>query len=57
VPRSFHVSYIANRLLSSQSGLARTALRLSRVADLRVPVGWLGDVVLVNARPAAKRDS
>ena len=52
VPRSFHASYVANRLASSHGALGRAAVSLSRVADVRVPVGWLGDVVLVHARPA-----
>jgi 2-polyprenyl-3-methyl-5-hydroxy-6-metoxy-1,4-benzoquinol methylase len=51
VPRSFHVSYVANRLASSLGAFGPAALALSRVADVRVPVGWLGDVVLVHARP------
>jgi 2-polyprenyl-3-methyl-5-hydroxy-6-metoxy-1,4-benzoquinol methylase len=51
VPRSFHVSYVANRLGSNLGPLGPAAAALSRVADLRVPVGRLGDVVLVHARP------
>src|SRR5947209_2147598 len=51
VPRTFHVSYIADRMASS-SALGRAAQRATRVADPRVPVGWLGDVVLALARPA-----
>jgi SAM-dependent methyltransferase len=51
VPRSFHVSYVANRLASSHGALGQAAVSLSRIADVRVPVGWLGDVVLVHARP------
>lgn len=51
VPRTFHASYIANRLASSLGAFGPTALAFSRVADIRLPVGWLGDVVLVHARP------
>ena len=51
VPRSFHASYVANRLSSSLGPLGPAAVSLSRVADVRLPVGWLGDVVLVHARP------
>jgi 2-polyprenyl-3-methyl-5-hydroxy-6-metoxy-1,4-benzoquinol methylase len=51
VPRSFHVSYVANRLGSNLGPLGPAAAALSRVADVRVPVGRLGDVVLIHARP------
>ena len=51
MPRSFHASYVANRLSSSLGPLGPAAVSLSRVADVRLPVGWLGDVVLVHARP------
>ena len=50
VPRSFRVSYVAGRLGSNLGPLGPAATALSRVADVRVPVGWLGDVVLVHAR-------
>jgi 2-polyprenyl-3-methyl-5-hydroxy-6-metoxy-1,4-benzoquinol methylase len=52
VPRSFHLSYLAGRLATASPALARAAGRAASVHDLRVPVGWLGDVVLVHARPA-----
>jgi 2-polyprenyl-3-methyl-5-hydroxy-6-metoxy-1,4-benzoquinol methylase len=52
VPRTFHASYIAARVASSHGALGRAAQRLTGVVDPRVPVGWLGDVVLVLARPA-----
>ncbi len=52
VPRTFHASYIASRVASSHGTLGRAAQRLTEVVDPRVPVGWLGDVVLVLARPA-----
>ncbi|MBD0317445.1 MAG: glycosyltransferase [Thermoleophilia bacterium] len=52
VPRAFRLSYIAGRLTRASPVLARTALRATEVRDVRVPVGWLGDIVLVHARPA-----
>lgn len=52
VPRSFHLSYLAHRLGSTYGPLAPAMERVSRLADMRVPVGWLGDVVLITARPA-----
>jgi SAM-dependent methyltransferase len=52
VPRTFHLSYVANRARSNL-GLAGDALaRFSDLVDLKVPVGWLGDVVLLVARPS-----
>jgi 2-polyprenyl-3-methyl-5-hydroxy-6-metoxy-1,4-benzoquinol methylase len=51
VPRSFHLSYVANRARSSLGLLGEAALRVSKLIDVKVPVGWLGDVVLVVARP------
>ncbi|MDX6547195.1 MAG: hypothetical protein QOG33_745 [Gaiellales bacterium] len=51
VPRTFHASYIAHRIASSHGALGRVAERLTRTIDPRLPVGWLGDVVLVLARP------
>jgi 2-polyprenyl-3-methyl-5-hydroxy-6-metoxy-1,4-benzoquinol methylase len=52
VPRSFHLSYVANRARSNLGLLGEASARLSELVDLRVPVGWLGDVVLVVARPS-----
>ena len=52
VPRAFHLSYLAGRLAPSSPTLARLARGAARVGDVRVPVGWLGDIVLVHARPA-----
>lgn len=51
VPRSFHLSYIAHRAGPSHGALAKAATAASRVADPKVPMGWLGDIVLVAARP------
>lgn len=50
-PRAFHVSYIARRAGASHPGLARIASSVEQVADPKVPVGWLGDITLVIARP------
>jgi 2-polyprenyl-3-methyl-5-hydroxy-6-metoxy-1,4-benzoquinol methylase len=52
VPRTFHASYIAGRLASSHGAAGRAAQQVTQVVDPRVPVGWLGDVVFVLARPA-----
>jgi 2-polyprenyl-3-methyl-5-hydroxy-6-metoxy-1,4-benzoquinol methylase len=52
VPRSFHVSYVANRMKSSLGPISDASARLAHLVDLKVPVGWLGDVVLVVARPS-----
>jgi 2-polyprenyl-3-methyl-5-hydroxy-6-metoxy-1,4-benzoquinol methylase len=50
-PRAFHVSYIARRAGSSHPTLLKMASALERVGDPRVPMGWLGDITLVVARP------
>jgi 2-polyprenyl-3-methyl-5-hydroxy-6-metoxy-1,4-benzoquinol methylase len=51
VPRSFHLSYVANRMRSSLGPIGQASARLTHLIDFKVPVGWLGDVVLVVARP------
>jgi 2-polyprenyl-3-methyl-5-hydroxy-6-metoxy-1,4-benzoquinol methylase len=51
VPRSFHLSYVANRARTNLGLLAEASVRLSSLVDLKLPVGWLGDVVLLVARP------
>jgi 2-polyprenyl-3-methyl-5-hydroxy-6-metoxy-1,4-benzoquinol methylase len=51
VPRSFHLSYIAHRAGPSHGALAKAAAAVSKVIDPKVPMGWLGDIVLVAARP------
>jgi 2-polyprenyl-3-methyl-5-hydroxy-6-metoxy-1,4-benzoquinol methylase len=53
VPRSFHLSYIANRMKSSLGQFGLSSARLTDLVDFKVPLGWLGDVVLVVARPVA----
>ena len=57
VPRSFHLSYLAGRMKSSLGPAGGASARIARLIDLKVPVGWLGDVVLVLARPAPVRAS
>ena len=51
VPRSFHLSYVADRMKSSLGPAGDASARLAHLVDVKVPVGWLGDVVLVIARP------
>jgi 2-polyprenyl-3-methyl-5-hydroxy-6-metoxy-1,4-benzoquinol methylase len=53
VPRSFHLSYVANRMKSSLGPMGEPSARLAQLVNLKVPVGWLGDVVFVVARPVA----
>jgi 2-polyprenyl-3-methyl-5-hydroxy-6-metoxy-1,4-benzoquinol methylase len=55
VPRSFRLSYLAGRMKSSLGRAGRASTRLADLVDVRVPVGWLGDVVLVVARPTLVR--
>jgi 2-polyprenyl-3-methyl-5-hydroxy-6-metoxy-1,4-benzoquinol methylase len=52
IPRSFHLSYIAHRAGSSQGVIGRLVKEISEVVDPRIPVGWLGDITFVAARPA-----
>jgi 2-polyprenyl-3-methyl-5-hydroxy-6-metoxy-1,4-benzoquinol methylase len=52
VPRSFHLSYIAERAGASYGALAKAAAAAAKVVDPKLPMGWLGDIVLVAARPA-----
>jgi 2-polyprenyl-3-methyl-5-hydroxy-6-metoxy-1,4-benzoquinol methylase len=53
IPRSFHLSYIAHRAGSSQGVLGRLLEGISEVVDPRIPVGWLGDITFVAARPVS----
>jgi hypothetical protein len=50
-PRAFHLSYLAQRAGSSHPGLGSVASAITKVVDPKIPVGWLGDVVFVAARP------
>jgi glycosyltransferase involved in cell wall biosynthesis/2-polyprenyl-3-methyl-5-hydroxy-6-metoxy-1,4-benzoquinol methylase len=52
VPRSFHLSYIAHRAGRSHGAMGRAIETLSRYVDPRIPIGWLGDIAFVAARPA-----
>ena len=51
VPRSFHLSYVAQRATKSHPRLARVANAITRAADPELPVGMLGDIAMVVARP------
>lgn len=51
VPRLFHLSYVAERAAGTNRALAAAAVAASKIADPRLPLGWLGDVVMVHARP------
>jgi hypothetical protein len=53
VPRSFHLSYLAHRAGPNQGAVGAALERVSKVVDPKVPVGWLGDVIFVAARPDA----
>jgi SAM-dependent methyltransferase len=52
VPRSFRLSYLSRRMASAWPTASRAAAALSNVSDLRLPLGWLGDIVLAVARPS-----
>jgi 2-polyprenyl-3-methyl-5-hydroxy-6-metoxy-1,4-benzoquinol methylase len=51
VPRSFHLSYIAHRAAGSHGPLGTAAEMITRFVDPKLPVGWLGDIAFVAARP------
>jgi 2-polyprenyl-3-methyl-5-hydroxy-6-metoxy-1,4-benzoquinol methylase len=52
VPRSFHLSYVAERGGENLGALGKAMGRVARLANPRLPVGVLGDIELVMARPA-----
>ena len=54
VPRSFHLSYIVHRAAGSHGVLGKAAQRITRFVDPKLPVGWLGDISFVAARPIAR---
>ncbi|MGH2785346.1 MAG: bifunctional glycosyltransferase/class I SAM-dependent methyltransferase [Actinomycetota bacterium] len=54
-PRSFKLSYVAGRLQETNAAAAKAVRGLASVADPRIPFGWLGDIVLVVARPVPGR--
>jgi 2-polyprenyl-3-methyl-5-hydroxy-6-metoxy-1,4-benzoquinol methylase len=51
VPRSFHISYVAERAGLSHPTLAHAARLVTRIGDPKIPVGLLGDITMVVARP------
>ncbi|MFY9587689.1 MAG: bifunctional glycosyltransferase/class I SAM-dependent methyltransferase [Actinomycetota bacterium] len=51
VPRAFRLSYIAHRAAPEGGGLGRVLKRVAEIADPKLPVGWLGDIAFVAARP------
>jgi hypothetical protein len=51
VPRSFHLSYIVHRAGASHGALGAAARAMTQVVDPKLPVGWLGDIAFVAARP------
>jgi 2-polyprenyl-3-methyl-5-hydroxy-6-metoxy-1,4-benzoquinol methylase len=57
VPRTFHASYVAERIASSHGVPGRIAQQVTRIVDPRLRVGWLGDVVLAVARPHTLGDA
>ena len=53
VPRSFHLSYLLHRAAGTFPG--STAIEaLAEQVDPTLPVGWMGDVTLVLARPITR---
>jgi 2-polyprenyl-3-methyl-5-hydroxy-6-metoxy-1,4-benzoquinol methylase len=50
-PRSFHLSYIARRAASSHPGAGAAVSAVANLFDPKIPVGWLGDITFVAARP------
>lgn len=50
-PRSFHLSYLAHRAGASHPRAGATVSRIADVFDPKIPVGWLGDITFVAARP------
>jgi SAM-dependent methyltransferase len=51
VPRSFHLSYILHRAGDSHGALGTAARAITQLFDPKLPVGWLGDIAFVAARP------
>jgi SAM-dependent methyltransferase len=52
VPRSFHLSYLVKRSSGTFAGSSFVEA-VSRRIDPEIPVGWIGDVTLVLARPVS----
>ena len=53
VPRSFHLSYLLHRAAGTFPGSSAVEA-MARQIDPKVPVGWIGDVTLVLARPISR---
>ena len=51
VPRWFSLSYVLERGADVLGPLGKAIQPVTKVADPRLPMGWLGDIVLVIARP------
>ena len=51
VPRSFRISYLAHRAGSNQGLVGEMLDKGSKIVDPKLPVGWLGDIIFVAARP------
>jgi hypothetical protein len=45
------LSYIVHRAAGSHGALGKAAQTITRFADPKLPVGWLGDIAFVAARP------
>ncbi len=50
-PRSFHLSYIARRAAASHPRTGAAVSAVANLLDPKIPVGWLGDITFVAARP------
>ena len=50
-PRSFHLSYIARRTAASRPRVSALVSAVANLLDPKIPVGWLGDITFVAARP------
>lgn len=50
VPRWFHLSYVLERGESVLGPVANALEPITKLADPRIPTGWLGDIVLLLAR-------
>jgi 2-polyprenyl-3-methyl-5-hydroxy-6-metoxy-1,4-benzoquinol methylase len=57
VPRWFHLSYVAERARENLGAAGVLAEKVSKLVDPRLPVGWLGDVVMVEARTQVRNSS
>lgn len=55
VPRWFNLSYVLERGADVLGPLGKAMEPVARVVDPRLPTGWLGDIIMVIARP--KNDS